>query len=238
MESIRPLPSRPRALPSIPTPNQSSKSKTRPLPPRLPIPAALSIDIQTAAAVDPIKITLPTPLSPKQASQSLDKGKKSGASKRQSSYRFPPTPTTPHSFAEQRESAMAVQRRLAKLARTLGENVPLELVSHAPKKHEPAVPTHRKTQSSAQEKKSRRRSVSMSQTMGLGWGGYQGMPSPYMGVTVAEEEDTCDESLPAIPRQHSRTSKPRKQRREQSWVGEWNVQDISEVQAALRNLRL
>ncbi|KAH7919523.1 hypothetical protein BV22DRAFT_1075099 [Leucogyrophana mollusca] len=103
---------------------------------------------------------------------------------------FPPTPRTP-SFTQ--PSAAEVRRkRMAKLARHLGENVPTELV----------FPTPASPVKTPEARRRNRRSMSLS-------------------VDQA--------NLNAIA--HAPVKK-------QDWVGEWNRDDIRDVQRELRNLRV
>ncbi|KAH7913246.1 hypothetical protein BJ138DRAFT_1146468 [Hygrophoropsis aurantiaca] len=105
---------------------------------------------------------------------------------------FPPTPCTP-SFTQ--PSAAEIRRkRMAKLARHLGENVPTELVF-------PAGASSQKPE----EKRRNRRSMSLS--------------VDHVNLNA-----------------HSAAAPP--PAKKQDWVGEWNRNDIRDVQRELRNLRV
>jgi len=127
----------------------------------------------------------------------------------------PPTPTTP----TQASSVEARRRKMARVMRTLGENVPPELVFQPSGKdslENHLVPTtmvldtrsvsHKRSAA----KISRRRSASVGAT--TQWQRVLDLPAPVFSSSSKAPED-------------------------QRWVGKWNRRNIAQVQHELRNLR-
>lgn len=122
----------------------------------------------------------------------------------------PPTPTTPIELSR----AEARRRKMARVVRTLGENVPVELVfqssdtEHTPK---PKKLVSSRSMSRSQSTKShRRRSASLGSNSQ--WQRLLDLPAPVFSSGARAPED-------------------------QRWVGEWNRRNIAQVQRELRALR-
>lgn len=131
---------------------------------------------------------------------------------RSASFEVPSTPTTPIEM-----SRMEVRRRkMARVVRTLGENVPPELVFHQSNSDSPKkspVPESRTSQrklTNPKTKGTRRRSASVGS--GTQWQRLLELPAPVFSSSSRAPED-------------------------QRWVGVWNRRNIAQVQRELRTLR-
>jgi hypothetical protein len=130
-------------------------------------------------------------------------------SPRSASTDVPPTPTTPIEL-----SRMEVRRRkMARVVRTLGENVPPELVFHPSNSDKGALPESRsppRKLTNSKTKGARRRSASVGS--GTQWQRLLDLPAPVFSSSSRAPED-------------------------QRWVGVWNRRNIAQVQRELRTLR-
>jgi len=132
-------------------------------------------------------------------------------SPRAASFEVPPTPTTPTEL-----SRMEVRRRkMARVVRTLGENVPPELVFHhsnsdSPKKTPLPESRSPRKLTNPKTKGTRRRSASVGS--GTQWQRLLDHPAPVFSSSSRAPED-------------------------QRWVGVWNRRNIAQVQRELRTLR-
>ncbi|EIW85933.1 hypothetical protein CONPUDRAFT_133632 [Coniophora puteana RWD-64-598 SS2] len=147
-------------------------------------------------------------------------------------------PPTPHTALPSPPCPEVIrQKRLAKLSRTLGEDIPAELVF-------PPQPSRRASEErlapapapapaaasavSAAKRKQRRRS----KTLDFGSGGaVPRSPAPFDPYFQRAPED-----IPPVPALPEGAKAKREQPHE--WVGEWNRDNIRDVQKALRHLRL
>jgi hypothetical protein len=120
----------------------------------------------------------------------------------------PPTPTTP----VEPNCAEARRRKMARVMRTLGENVPPELVFRTEKDSSSAPTALSRTRSTptSHSHHHRRRSASVDSTSQ--WQRLVELPAPVFASGSKAPED-------------------------QSWVGEWNRRNIGQVQRELRGLR-
>jgi hypothetical protein len=134
---------------------------------------------------------------------------------RSSSLDIPPTPTTP----VQPSSVEARRRKMARVMRTLGENVPPELVFHPsdkdslenhPVSNTMLLDTRPGSRTRSAVKANRRRSASV------------GTSSPWQrGFDVLAPVFSSGSKAP----------------KDQRWVGEWNRRNMAQVQHELRALR-
>jgi len=131
---------------------------------------------------------------------------------RSASLEIPPTPTTPIEM-----SRMEVRRRkMARVVRTLGENVPPELVFHQSnsdslkKSPLPESRSSPRKLTNPKTKGTRRRSASVGS--GTQWQRLLDLPAPVFSSSSRAPED-------------------------QRWVGVWNRRNIAQVQRELRTLR-
>lgn len=128
---------------------------------------------------------------------------------------IPPTPTTP----TQASSVEARRRKMARVMRTLGENVPPELVfqpsgkaslENHPVPSTMVLDTRSVSSERSAAKITRRRSASVGAT--TQWQRILDLPAPVFSSSSKAPDD-------------------------QRWVGEWNRRNIAQVQHELRNLR-
>lgn len=128
---------------------------------------------------------------------------------------IPPTPTTP----TQASSVEARRRKMARVMRTLGENVPPELVfqpsgkdslENHPVPTTMVIDTRSVSRKPSAAKISRRRSASVGAT--TQWERILDLPAPVFSSSSKAPDD-------------------------QRWVGKWNRRNIAQVQHELRNLR-
>jgi len=126
-------------------------------------------------------------------------------SPRSASFDVPPTPTTPIELSR----TELRRRKMARVVRTLGENVPPELVFHQSDSN-PLPESRSSPRKLTNPKSNRRRSASVGS--GAQWQRLLDLPAPVFSSSSKAPED-------------------------QRWVGAWNRRNIAQVQRELRTLR-
>lgn len=126
-------------------------------------------------------------------------------SPRSASFDVPPTPTTPIELSR----TELRRRKMARVVRTLGENVPPELVFRQSDSN-PVPESRSSPRKLTNPKSSRRRSASVGS--GAQWQRLLDLPAPVFSSSSKAPED-------------------------QRWVGAWNRRNIAQVQRELRSLR-